>query len=231
MNMKNQYFLYIQKNNYANLESLYNALVKAHKELNDSSNKQRKELEEKTNEAELYIKKYTELQQDLKGLTNERESHTKHIKDLTANIQKLEDTISLLEDSNKSVIQQRIAQEQRIQFLSSQLRKEKSEHDDTRKMLEYIKSDAEQKRESAISYKDDILKMKNEIASNKSYYIYIYSVIDQLSSNIQSLQVENEDYKGRLSKYRSEMDSVRKTFVIVYAKICSIINGNKCIYE
>lgn len=61
--------------------------------------------------------------------------------------------------------------------------------------------------------------------------IYIYSVIDQLSSNIQSLQVENEDYKGRLSKYRSEMDSVRKTFVIVYAKICSIINGNKCIYE
>lgn len=58
----------------------------------------------------------------------------------------------------------------------------------------------------------------------------LFRIISNLSSKIQSLEVDNEDIKGVLGKYKTELGSVKKSFIIIYAKIASVIKNNNCIY-
>lgn len=74
--------------------------------------------------------------------------------------------------------------------------------------------------------------MKKENGISKSYliiFLLYIRIISNLSSQIQSLEVDNEDIKGVLGKYKSELGSVKKSFIIIYAKIASVIKNNNCI--
>lgn len=73
------------------------------------------------------------------------------------------------------------------------------------------------------------MEFPNRILYHYILYILYIRIISNLSSKIQSLEVDNEDIKGILGKYKSELGSVKKSFIIIYAKIASVIKNNNCI--